>query len=116
MAQSLLVKYVNPWKYRREQEEAARVRALRQRDGEECRRCRRPIRFDLPEGHDQAVCVQPIRFGAEAESVDLGNLCLTHRRCNAAAADNTAEVTDRVRRKQEADLFSKSRKRLRRTA
>lgn len=116
MGQSLLLKYVNPWKYRREQEEAARVAALRQRDGEDCRRCRRPIRFDLPDGHDQGVCVQAIDYGAQATHVSLDNLCLTHRRCNAASADNTAEVADRVRRKQEAELFSKSRKRVRRRA
>ena len=115
MGQSLLLKYVNPWKYRRE-EEAARVRALRQRDGEDCRRCRRPIRFDLPHGHDQSVSVQPVQFGTEAEGAALDNLCLTHRRCNASSADHTAEVADRVRRKQEAELFSKSRKRVRRRA
>ena len=108
---SSIARFVSPWKYRREQEEAARVRALRQRDGDDCRRCRRPMRFDLPAGHDHGACIQPIRFGGEAEAEDLDNLCLTHRRCNAAAADNTAEITDRIRRKQEAELFSKRRKR-----
>jgi len=41
----------------------------------------------------------------------LEALCLTHRRCNAAGADNTAEVTERARRKNEAELFARSRKR-----
>ena len=106
-----IARFVSPWKYRREQEEAARVRALRQRDGDECRRCRRSMRFDLPTGHDQAAWVQPILYGAVSEEESLDNLCLTHRRCNVASADNTDEVTERIRRKQEAELFSKARKR-----
>lgn len=106
----MIVKFVSPWKYRRQQEQA-RVRVLRQRDGDECRRCRRAMRFDLPAGHDQGACVQPIEFAAEGDGSSLDNLCLTHRRCNAAFADNTAEVTERIRRKQEAELFSKARKR-----
>ena len=106
-----IARFVSPWKYRREQEEAARVRALRQRDGDDCRRCRRALRFDLPAGHDQGACVQPIQYGVEMNGAAFDNLCLTHRRCNAAAADNTAEITDRIRRKQEAELFSKRRKR-----
>jgi hypothetical protein len=106
-----IARFVSPWKYRREQEEAARVRALRQRDGDECRRCRRSMRFDLPAGHDQAAWVQPVLYGADAEQASLDNLCLTHRRCNAASADHTGEVTERIRRKQEAELFSKARKR-----
>jgi hypothetical protein len=108
---SSIARFVSPWKYRREQAEAAQVRSLRQRDGDDCRRCRRPMRFDLPAGHDQGACVQPIQFEVMAEGATFENLCLTHRRCNAANADNTAEVTDRIRRKQEAELFSKARKR-----
>ena len=106
-----IARFVSPWKFRREQEKAARVRALRQRDGDECRRCRRSMRFDLPAGHDQAAWVQPILYSAGAEEESLDNLCLTHRRCNVASADNTDEVTERTRRKQEAELFSKARKR-----
>lgn len=108
---SSIARFVSPLKYRREQAEVARVRILRQRDGDECRRCRRPMRFDLPAGHDQGACVQPIQFGLEADGTDFDNLCLTHRRCNAAQADNTAEVSERIRRKQEAELFTRARKR-----
>jgi hypothetical protein len=108
---SSIARFVSPWKYRREQGEAARVSALRRRDGDECRRCRRPMRFDLPAGHDHGAWLQPILYGVEAESASLDNLCLTHRRCNAASADNTVEVTERIRRMQEAELFSKARKR-----
>jgi len=106
-----IARFVSPWKYRRQQEQAAQVRALRGRDGDECRRCRRPMRFDLPAGHDQAAWVQPIQYAADAAGASLDNLCLTHRRCNTAAADNTVEVTERIRRKQEAELFTRARKR-----
>jgi hypothetical protein len=36
---------------------------------------------------------------------------LCHRRCNGEGADHTREVQERVRRKNEAVLFSKTRKR-----
>ena len=41
MSQSTIAKYVTPWKFRREQM-AKQVAALRERDGDNCRRCRRP--------------------------------------------------------------------------
>ena len=112
MGQSLLLKYVNPWKYRRD-EEAARVRALRSRDGDECRRCRRPMRFDLPAGHDQGATVQQLSFEATDSAPRFDNLCLTHGRCNAKHGCDTAEVKERARVKNEAALFEKSRKRRR---
>ena len=102
MSSSVLVRYVNPWRFRREQEAAAKVAALRSRDGDQCRRCRRPMRFDLTAGHD---------LGPKIEDLPSGEQCLTHVCCNARGADNTAEVTARVRRKNEAELFASSRKR-----
>ena len=38
--------YLNPWRLKRERA-AARIAALRARDGDNCVRCRRPMRFDL---------------------------------------------------------------------
>lgn len=111
MSSSILSRYVTPWKYRREQEELRRMTALRQRDGDDCRRCRRPMRFDLTPGHDWGPKVEQVLPVAEGEEVPLDNLCLCHRRCNAEAADNTREVQERVRRKSEAELFASSRKR-----
>ena len=100
-----LIRFLNPRKYRRDQE-AARVRALKLRDGERCARCRRPIRFDFPAGHDQGPAIEP---APSAGSPDDVRLC--HRRCTSPGADHTVEVTERVRRKSEAALFGKSRKR-----
>jgi hypothetical protein len=113
MSRSMIARYVNPWKYKREQEEAARVAALRQRDGDDCRRCRRPMRFDLPEGHDSGPKIEPIAETEQGSEPGLHNLVLCHRRCTAEAADATREVTERVRRKNEAELFATSRRRKR---
>ena len=110
MSRAMIAKYVTPWKYKREQE-AARLRALRERDGENCARCRRPMRFDLPAGHDQGAKVEAIAPSPASASEDLNNLRLTHRRCNASGADHTGEVTERIRRKNEAALFTRKRKR-----
>ena len=96
MSRAIIAKYVTPWKYRREQDER-RVAALRQRDGDNCRRCRRPLRFDLPSGHDRAPTLLPIASVAGDTPAGLENLCLCHVRCNGEPADNTEEVLERVR-------------------
>lgn len=111
MPQSAIAKYLTPWTYRRERE-AEHVRTLRSRDGEACARCRRPLRFDLPDGHDQGPRIEQIAPG----SAEPGNLRLTHRRCNAPGLDHTTEVGERIRRKAEAELFAKPRKRKRKAA
>lgn len=112
MSGSFLVRYVSPWTLKRQRAEQQRVAGLRARDGDSCRRCRRPMRFDLPAGHDLGPRVEQIVPQAEGEEVRLDNLCLTHRRCNAEAADNTPEVTERIRRKNEAELFANARQRV----
>jgi hypothetical protein len=109
---SVIVKFVNPWKFRREQQEH-RLQALRQRDGDDCRRCRRPMRFDLPTGHDLAPRIEQVLSGT-AESLD--NLCLTHRRCISEGFDHTVEVKERIRRRAEAELLSRSRRKRRSAA
>jgi 5-methylcytosine-specific restriction endonuclease McrA len=113
MTRSFLAKYVSPWALKRDRELKQRLATLRQRDGDHCRRCRRPLRFDLPEGHDQAPTIQELVPASNDEPPALENLVLCHRRCNAQGADNTGEVKERIRRKGEAALFSKSRSRSR---
>ena len=93
-----VIKYLNPWKAKRDRA-AAEVAALRARDGDNCARCRRPLRFDLPTGHDQAARIEPV-----------GRDCLTHGRCNVQGLDHTAEVMERLRPSREAELFTKRRK------
>jgi hypothetical protein len=109
MSRSIIARYVTPWVFKREQEEQRRIAELRSRDGDTCRRCRRPIRFDLIRGHDKGPAIEPMVSASSEEPQPLGNLCLCHGRCNADASDNTLEVTERVRRKSEVELFAKSR-------
>jgi hypothetical protein len=111
MSSSILARYVNPWKFKREQEQLQRIAELRGRDGDDCRRCRRPMRFDLSSGHDLMPKIEAVAATPDGEEPVLDNLCLTHRRCSAEGVDLTREVLERVRRKNEADLFVKSRKR-----
>lgn len=103
---ALLTRFLYPSKYRREQLEA-RVNLLRERDGECCRRCRRPIRFGLPMGHDLGAKIDAFVTGGQAE--DLANQCLTHGRCNVSGQDHSAEVLERLRPQREAELFAKAR-------
>jgi hypothetical protein len=90
-----IVRYLSPWKLSRE-EARQRLEALRRRDGDDCRRCRRPMRFDLPRGHDAAPKLEPILTAANGSASELDNLCLCHTRCTAAGADHTAQVLERV--------------------
>jgi hypothetical protein len=113
MSRTLIARYVTPWKFRRDRELQQRIAELRARDGDNCLRCRRPIRFDLPPGNDKGPKIETL-FSGSLEEAPVENLCLCHGRCNADAGDNTVEVTERVRRKNEAELFAKStRKRVR---
>ena len=95
MPRTSIVLYLNPWAYRRRKTQE-RLDALRRRDGDDCRRCRRPMRFDLPSGHDQAPTIQNISHGARSAAE---NLCLCHVRCNPECGDATPEVLERVRLK-----------------
>lgn len=112
MPSSSIAKYLTPWKLRRERE-AERLRMLRSRDGDACARCRRPMRFDLPAGHDQGAKIEAVVPGAD---MTLDNLCLCHGRCNAGKIDHTGDVAERMKRKSEAELFAKARKGRRRAA
>ena len=108
MSRSSIARYVNPWKFKREEAEQRRIAALRDRDGDSCSRCRRPLRFDLTPGRDSGPKIEQIAPGAPDA---LDNLLLTHRRCHAEGIDHTGEVQERVRRKNEAELFANARKR-----
>jgi hypothetical protein len=112
MSRPTLVRFLNPLKYKREQERERRIAELRARDGDDCRRCRRPLRFDLPAGHDLGPRLEPVdrRQPGEAKAVSLEALCLTHGRCNAAGTDHTSQVQERIRRKAEAELFARAKR------
>lgn len=86
----------------RKEKERRRMAVLRTRDGDDCRRCRRPLRFDLPSGYDMAPRIERVADDSEY---------LTHGRCNPSMVDHTGEVLDRVRRKAEAELLAKPKRR-----
>ena len=104
-----VLRFLMPGRYARELR-AQRLAELRERDGDHCRRCRHPIRFELPEGRDQAAKIDEIVAGAAGGRGAIDNLCLTHARCNANAGDNTVAIRERLRPQREAELFSKARK------
>ena len=110
MSNAVLAKYLTPWKFKRAQEREQRIAELRRRDGDDCRRCRRPLRFDLTPGHDRGPRIERVAAIIPGEPEPDGNQFLCHGRCNADA-DHTQEVTERVRRKAEAELLSRPRKR-----
>ena len=109
MPKKSIAKYLNPWMFKREKKQR-RFDALRERDGDTCWRCRRSMRFDLPPGHDLAPTIEHLQPKSKGGTGDLGNLCLCHGRCNRLMADATPEVKERMRLKNEAELFAKARK------
>ena len=84
--------------------------ALRSRDGDNCKRCKRAMRFDLPDGHESMPKVEQIVPQPAGGLEDHSNLCLTHDRSNAKHGCDTAEVKERARIKNEAALFEKSKR------
>lgn len=109
MPKKSIAKYLCPWMFKRETKRQ-RFDALRQRDGDNCWRCRRQMRFDLPPGHDLAPTIEHVQPKSKGGTSELGNLCLCHGRCNRLLGDATPEVKERMRLKNEAELFAKARK------
>ena len=64
----------------------------------------------LPAGHDHAPTIEHLQPGSKGGTGEIDNFCLCHGRCNRLKVDATPEVTERVRRKAEAELFAKARK------
>jgi hypothetical protein len=108
MSSFSLARYVSPWTFRKNQERERRIAELRARDGDNCRRCRRPLRFDVTVGHNLGPRIEQVAPLLDGEPETLDNLVLCHGRCNAEGIDQTVEVTERVRRNNEATLFARS--------
>ena len=94
-----MARFTIPGMFKRDKQRL-RFAELRRRDGDNCRRCRRPLRFDLPPGHDQAPIFQPMGPPSKGAG-PVDHLCLCHVRCNGKTVDNTEEVQERMRRKAE---------------
>ena len=100
MARKNIAKYLNPWMFVRDKKRQ-RFAAIRQRDGDDCWRCKRPMHFDLPRGHERAPTIEHLTPKSKGGTNELGNLRLCHGRCNWAMGDSTLEVKERMRRKAE---------------
>lgn len=109
MPKKSIAKYLNPWMFKREKKQQ-RFDQLRTRDGDGCWRCRRLMRFDLPRGHDLAPTIEHLQPRSKGGTSELENLCLCHGRCNRLLADATPEVKERMRLKNEVELFAKARR------
>ncbi|MGI8610739.1 MAG: hypothetical protein ACR2KH_00450 [Sphingomicrobium sp.] len=101
-----IARFLNPWRFKRDQQRL-RFAELRERDGDDCRRCRRPMSFDLPPGHDQAATI--LQTGPKSKGRALDTLSLCHVRCNGVTVDNTSEVQERIRLRAEAAVAPKRR-------
>lgn len=105
-----IFRYLNPRLLRRDRL-MDQVERLRARDGESCRRCRRPMRFDLPIGHDLAPAIEQTSPTPRRGDPDLREAYLCHGRCNIPGRDHTEAALERLRPQREAELLSKGRRR-----
>ena len=96
MDRNRIVKFMNPWMFNRDKTQQ-RFAQLRQRDGDKCWRCYRPMRFDLPRGHDHAPTIEHKLARSRGGTGALDNLVLCHRYCNRLMGDNTPEVKEQMR-------------------
>jgi hypothetical protein len=100
MTRKNIAKYFVPWMFQRAKKQC--FAELHARDGDNCWRCRRPMRFDLPRTHEKAPSIEHIRPKSKGGTMALDNLCLCHRRCNWDLGDKTPEVKERLRLRAEA--------------
>ena len=103
-----IVRYLNPWTLRRDKQRQ-RLLELRTRDGDHCGRCKRPMNFDLPPGHDQAPVLVPVGANPGKGSRAIENLRLCHVRCNGVTVDSTAQVQERLRLRAEESVAPRKR-------
>jgi hypothetical protein len=79
MTRSFIATYVSPWVLGRDKQLQQKLAALRERDGDNCRRCRRPIRFDLPRGHDWSETVWVTDIWPRGRSKRIGRRAAADR-------------------------------------
>jgi 5-methylcytosine-specific restriction endonuclease McrA len=108
MSRRNIARYLNPWMFRRA-EKQRRFEALRKLHGDNCWRCRRPMLFDLPPGHEKAPTIEHLTPRSKGGTNALDNLCLCHRRCNWDLGDNTREVKERMRLRAEEAITPRKR-------
>lgn len=88
-----------PWWIRRSLEQRACKAAVRQRDGDNCWRCHRPMRFGPPFNCGKGASVEHLEPLSQGGTWALGNLVLCHVGCNRHLGANTPEQKKRMRLK-----------------
>lgn len=74
-----------------------RFAAIRARDGDDCWRCHRPMRFEGPPNCGKAATIEHITPRSKGGTDDLDNLRLCHVGCNRHLADHPPEQKERMR-------------------
>jgi 5-methylcytosine-specific restriction endonuclease McrA len=88
------------WVFRRARRK--RIAALRARDGDNCWRCNRPMRFGAPFNRGKAATVEHVLARALGGTDDLGNLRLCHIGCNRHLGTAPPEQKERMRINRDA--------------
>ena len=78
-------------------EKKQRFAAVRARDGDDCWRCNRPMRFEGPPNCGKAATIEHVLPRSKGGGDDLGNLRLCHVGCNRHLADHPPEQKERMR-------------------
>ena len=70
---------------------------VRRRDGDDCWRCGRPMRFEGPPNCGKAATIEHVQPLSRGGSWALDNLRLCHVGCNRHLGDRTPEEKERMR-------------------
>ena len=73
------------------------LKALRARDGDQCWRCNRPMRFEGEPNCGKAATIEHYLPKAKGGTDDLANLRLCHVGCNRHLADHAPAQKERMR-------------------
>lgn len=83
------------WVHRRLRKK--KLAAIRVRDGDDCWRCNRPMRFEGPPNCGKAATIEHVMPRSKGGSDALTNLRLCHVGCNRHLADRLPEQKERMR-------------------
>ena len=86
-----------PWWIARHRKKKVRLAALRARDGDDCWRCGRPMRFEGPPNRGRAATIEHLRPRSQGGTGALDNLRLCHVGCNRHLGAHPPEQKERMR-------------------
>jgi hypothetical protein len=86
-----------PWWMKKHLKKRAKIAEIRQRDGDNCWRCHRPMRFGPPYNVGKSATVELKLPKALDGTSALENIVLCHVGCNRHLGANTPEQKQRMR-------------------